>query len=1698
MPLRTKYAYQIKTGHSRWDVTIRWKALLNFDANRGIDWSQWDDVRSILAMLKAAPFVEVENADLRRALAEKDAGAKSMRMGFALRQLMIQTSADITDGLDCSLMMSLFNYLPYSKDFAYLGKTGDADSCDQFKTYIDLWKQENLDTPYNRTVKDEAPPANWMEQDPGTLGMSWRQYYAQTGAPGDVDPTVLVDGFPLKDLEVDHFTSKGTNDAVTFRYNRREVLLTDNETSHNDLDCFVQQIALVFTNNIPSIPLASYQYPTSQHLGPASTQVSIALQQKGYGTDDSPNGLQAIGGMFSALEEQYLLMRTEWRSVASIHRMQAVTVTNQILNMFGVYGLMKSEFSWQNVEESTDLLQAQIVASQYENIFENLEPYMVKGPLAGYSDQFNKVFATDNFKKIDSQSQDAIRSVYDFQRARASADQKWMTDYITSNPGVAPQIAGMVPMPAPLSDADKKLLATADTGTFKEQFPYLSDRVDSGNYSFVEYFLITRLATTAAGTTNTTPLEATGNAINVNALGSPVAANTFDSLKAKIESNTANTTTAIQALYDAVFKLRLSSDPKFQSELRQMLANPDLKKSFDDVNSGTPGEQPNNAQHGAYRDLGLHGLLTSVGDFSPASYFKDYSLDLQRNATENLKKLIPDAFSAFKTVNAATNGASVYQDQLAITDSNPAGLLARASLPEYSLKAAYPTFKLFLMEEDSTGIYYCFDDFYSYASVLHIETEDDVNRGATAQLTLTNLTGMFSHKLLDGSTLGKLEQHYNKFMPKQAMSSDGNMTVGQAGVDTMVIAQEDLGGVNRQEGIDTNGRPKEVPLRYFALQTGTKLQIRMGFDNNPDKLEPVFQGVITEIDGEEIIQVVAQGFMIELTQPCPDDLQTDGYSPIGLTGQIFKNGLALVTDVLSGSLGSGWQDVKNIIGLQKAPAYGGVRLFGDSGDSGSVMAALLKASPARHFGHWQVAQITDAYLKGFTWAGLVGSWMSANSELGALVRTLNDRRDENIMINHVINWDGSFQAGIMKRNFDFENPAMLLSTPPEYHIPNSTNLTPWQIIKDVSRRYPEYILDVKPYGFPYQSDATLVFAHPLDWYYSRAKGFNETTTPLTQQDQNAFMTWWVAGGGRARFILAYNTYIASDSNSYGDGAVSAAEALAAQMDNNPVFTEAKLLDIITELNSGASAALARSFLGWFQGNVRESVKAFDGLLRDMRQTVAFHSNPNASLTGNPGARVKAVRQYHFVDHNTIIHNGITVNSKINNTVSLCGTTVVANAMIPSHHRRVVDVNGQVINPKENIPNTKHPVFQSYAQSFLKEEISRMYRGEIMLTLMPKVRKFDVLLINDPSTGMVGPVEVENVIHTIDQEMGAVTIVRPRALVMINEAASASILGALFQSTMLAGAMIQGIPDAYNDMTSLSKGVGKWGGGLLIASAVATAFIAAPPVMVTLALAAGGLMFMASAMAGMQTTLNPVLLAPLSRYGKPWIGGLEGYRVVDLAAYAFGKFNQAVQEEIAPTIESYRMLQKGLYPYGQPTVVIDTSGTVRPGTAGTVGNGGKTNPSSQVNKNLAALPAQIDQWLQQAAQTNDVPYSLLRAMAGQESGGKQTDSSGQIITSSKGALGALQLMPATAKSLGVDPTDPQGNINGGARYVRQMFNRYGRWDLALAAYNAGPVNVSGGGKNGKGIFIPKHAPCIPNIKETQQYVANIMANAGLSA
>lgn len=125
------------------------------------------------------------------------------------------------------------------------------------------------------------------------------------------------------------------------------------------------------------------------------------------------------------------------------------------------------------------------------------------------------------------------------------------------------------------------------------------------------------------------------------------------------------------------------------------------------------------------------------------------------------------------------------------------------------------------------------------------------------------------------------------------------------------------------------------------------------------------------------------------------------------------------------------------------------------------------------------------------------------------------------------------------------------------------------------------------------------------------------------------------------------------------------------------------------------------------------------------------------------------------------------------------------------------------------------------------------------------------------------------------------------------------------------------------------------------------------------------------------------------------------------------------------------------------------------------------------RHAAAVPLRYTTKILELAARFDLSPSLLEALVWQESRWNEN------ARSPVGAQGLAQLMPGTARYLGVDPRDPYANLEGGARYLREQLDRFdGDLEKALAAYNAGPGRV-------------ERANGIPNIRETRQYVAAIM-------
>lgn len=137
--------------------------------------------------------------------------------------------------------------------------------------------------------------------------------------------------------------------------------------------------------------------------------------------------------------------------------------------------------------------------------------------------------------------------------------------------------------------------------------------------------------------------------------------------------------------------------------------------------------------------------------------------------------------------------------------------------------------------------------------------------------------------------------------------------------------------------------------------------------------------------------------------------------------------------------------------------------------------------------------------------------------------------------------------------------------------------------------------------------------------------------------------------------------------------------------------------------------------------------------------------------------------------------------------------------------------------------------------------------------------------------------------------------------------------------------------------------------------------------------------------------------------------------------------------------------------------------------------------SAVSQASSALISHWSPLIKEASRRFGIAEDWIKAVMRMESGGHTKTADGHQITSSKGAMGLMQLMPATAVELGVaNAFDPKENVDAGARLLKQLLKMYGGdVSLAVGAFNAGPgkVNQAGG---------------LPDYPETLDYVQKVLS------
>lgn len=1777
--LRSSTPMFIKSGQARWDVTVHWKALRVQLTDGTYDYSQWQDLRQVVAMFKASPFVEVENNFLRQHFTNIQVAYQFARMAFAMKQLRVDTNPDSTNILEVTLTMSLFNYTPYSPTFGYKSDSDnsvatDANSSSAYSSFLGQWIASNMDTSPHSAGEPALLP--WDQQEGGDLSFVWRKYvyipfdtpppqsisratasqsgqastnytpitptpkvptkqttkklsqaiqsvittaankfglnpdivtqqciYESGGSPNAISATGAVgllqvlpstanlsqqalldpatnansgcqflaqqykkfgnyphalgaynigpgyiyayrdgrsitvqgtgfvinpqkiktsDGFPpagtplgenarlyvntilnnanasnllspvipqgqnntppptptdtsVLDIpnqglvdkvnaarqtlpspdpgnfwQLDHYSEQG----VYFYQEQTITLASVDSATNGDYDLFPSQLSIVMVNNLPMIPLAGMQYPTYQHVGPTDTMVSIGMDSIGSENtqlnEPEHDGIIALSTMSNTLENQFHDLRTHFRAISSIHRMQAVFVQNQIINMLGIRGMMLRGLNTETVPDAVNQVQVSVMASQYENVFEEITPFRINGAAGAYKNNLQTFLKSGALQQGTTEEQAAYQTVQQFSTAWQNHDTAFLLSELFSISRQPIDVLSTISLPSIGLRPDQQafLLGGLDlveqgngastlgvvssaiqalakgTNTYqKDTFPGFNIRRQALNQStipmtYADYFVFSQLPEVANQTT-------------LASITSQVTA----SFSTQISS-------FLETMYQKLFDFELLTNPLFSRQATAIANSPVFKNQYGgEITVDGPALQ--NPGHFCYRDLGL----TVDYRQQPGGYFINYNDQLNNTTVGNLQNIIASSTSGADAVNnqlaaqaqqAKATGNTSQVQQLtsfgtsgfvfsggnegidAVTQSLPGGadsLSRMMNIPAFSMNSAFPTFKLMLLEEDNSGPFFAFDNFYSYATVIDIEIIKYPDKPDTAIIQISDLSHSLQHRIYDDTAAGKLEKSADKFN----IAPNGDIVVGGTGAGEAgtgagagsITAQKTAAGAPYQLRKNyTEGRGEtysRIPLKFYALQTGSKIQVRMGYDNNPDNLFPVFTGQVTEIEGNEILTITCQSFQLEL-------MNSPGTSVIANS----RWGLSFLNS--GGAALGGWS-------------------LSNAGDTASVIEKMMTAESARHFGHWQIGGQVDPMLKGFQWSALLGTTLSATSsaalqKVGALLQTGYDRSGENILVNSTISFDATKTdldpSNQGRRLFDEETSwlqSYISIGTASYSIPKQSELSVWDIVKDVSRRYPHFNLMVKDYGFPYGADATMVYSHPLDWYYSRPPLFGEDEKETANDaTQGALFSQWWSSIGLAKWNDIWKNAYIDPSNP--DTTVLQAVGGAGL---NLAFTQ--LQGPLTSVSGSGPTGFVNSIQelhGLLTGTltsvpglpsvVTNFGNIFTGLVTSGNITRGFYTNLDgnfqallrqweAYLTQSAPAansnRIKPARKYHMIDHNHIVHNGIVVNDKIYNAIKIMDEAPYKfNQNIPGQHTRVLNVTEMINDPEHNCATQQ--MKRVYAQSFLKEEVGKMYRGELVLRGVPEIEPFDIILMNDPSTGIVGPVEVETVIHSFNLENGFITIVKPRCWVISNESVSMNLTRALGFAWANAFSEINSLGVVLSPTGPFSTISGSiLGGGLVAGAALATVGVFTLPLGIMLA----GLALLAGygiiTYAEKQQLLNFFKLQPLSRFGRPWIGGLQGFKISDFAYSVLQGLQYFDAEEIAPTIESWDTL-----------------------------------------------------------------------------------------------------------------------------------------------------------------------------------------------
>lgn len=794
---------------------------------------------------------------------------------------------------------------------------------------------------------------------------------------------------------------------------------------------------------------------------------------------------------------------------------------------------------------------------------------------------------------------------------------------------------------------------------------------------------------------------------------------------------------------------------------------------------------------------------------------------------------------------------------------------------------AFPTFKLYFLQENSQSPsrFVSFDDFYSYSSVKEIRVTR--HRKIPADLCvirLTNLSGILSNA-----------SYYNRANNPNMIFANGN------GEDNGGIPSGNLTVYNpfrHHLGTASNFGDvgQENVFDALLLKEGCKIQVRLGYENDPDKLPIVFTGQIVEIQNagrpDELV-LVAQNYGVELV------LEQKGKDP---------------------------------------------EMQGEFANTMELLSAMICSPELTHFGRWglntdyspyEIRHARDPRATTLTSVMdyITDFFLSSEDINKYLMRWqfLNDPQDDNLFPPPTSTY---LPDGIVESLIDsfLENKQEAAKYVPQGN-------TVWDIFKEMELRHPGWIAAPEYYG----DRMTMFFGIPSQRYWARPFSQTEAMAQrrITRESDAAEQRRDALRANREQRLAALRPLfeerarVQEELDEFNRDAEARGPTGARGMvspDGVPIeehiqrqraIYAAQLRDLDARIVAGQTTAAADEEL------VVQN-QAFGSVLQDAGAALA-------------AGRLKAFRNYHLLtSFNHIISNEIKTSSKnLPNAIQVgyYDSNPGSNVITPTEAFGITDNEATFdsfkvmsIKADDNIsdhmtqyayytsPNCKTRFFaKRYAVALVARGLRDAYKGRLIITGEPKIKPWDVCYVFDSYTDMFGPIEVKGVTHIFDED-GFRSEIMPDLVVNINEWSCCGVMDALQLVAMRLGVNISSVSMTGRDADALvwnNSGYGVAGAAGLGAAAAGATQLAGRAV--PLLPAAGGAAVLASHVlipAGIIATgsaylaaygglkfiqwtqeRQPVIVTPLLFGGKPFVAGIDGFKQDGLVSNAVGRFRR---------------------------------------------------------------------------------------------------------------------------------------------------------------------------------------------------------------